>query len=138
MREVAARPEGIAPPALGLEVLDRTADDSNLLQVQQVSKSDLGRASPGVAPNSRSFGAIVVQAEGVGSGAPRAVGPFFTVREVAARLCVSAATIYDVCNSGRLAHVRVNNAIRMGEDDLGGFLRNSRKEVTHASRKKKR
>jgi hypothetical protein len=57
---------------------------------------------------------------------------------VATRLRVSAATIYDLCNSGRLAHVRVNNAIRMGEGDLGGFLRNSRKEVNHASRIKKR
>ena len=81
---------------------------------------------------------MVHQADGVGSGTSKSIGSFLTVREVAARLHVSTSTVYDLCNSGQLAHVRVNNAIRVGESDLRAFLRNSRKEVNHARRVKKR
>jgi len=63
----------------------------------------------------------VVQAEGVGS-TRATIGPFLTVREVAARLRVSTSTVYDLCESGGLAHVRVSNAIRVGEDDLTAFI----------------
>jgi excisionase family DNA binding protein len=37
----------------------------------------------------------------------------WTVREVAARLGVCTSTIYKLCAQGRLAHVRVANAIRV-------------------------
>jgi excisionase family DNA binding protein len=36
-----------------------------------------------------------------------------SVRQVAARLGVSTSTIYKLCSEGRLAHVRVANAIRL-------------------------
>ena len=36
-----------------------------------------------------------------------------TVREVAAFLRVSTRTVYTLCDQGRLAHVRVMNAIRV-------------------------
>lgn len=36
-----------------------------------------------------------------------------SVREVAARLGVCTSTVYKLCNGGRLAHVRVSNAIRV-------------------------
>lgn len=65
----------------------------------------------------------MVQAEGVGSAEAEDVGPFLTVREIARKLRVSAATVYDVCKSGRLAHVRVNNAIRVSALALRRFLR---------------
>jgi len=67
----------------------------------------------------------VVQAEGGGSGAPPTIGPYLTVR-VAARLRVNLATIYRLCEIGELSHVRVLNAIRVGEGDLRTYLRNPR------------
>jgi excisionase family DNA binding protein len=70
----------------------------------------------------------VVQAEGVGSAELEDVGPFFTVREIAQKLRVSTATVYDLCDCGRLAHVRVNNAIRVSERALRKFLRVRRRE----------
>ena len=124
----AARPEGIEPPALGFEGLNHTSqgvsDGSKLLENQIVTHGDLSRASPGIAPNSQPFGAIVVQeiseAEGRGSAT---IGPFLTVREVATRLRVCTATVYDLCETGKLVHVRVNNAIRVRTEDLRRYLR---------------
>ena len=50
-----------------------------------------------------------------------------SVRQVAARLGVSTSTIYNLCREGRLAHVRVSNAIRFApealEDLVGGGAR---------------
>lgn len=41
-------------------------------------------------------------------------GPrLLTVREVAAHLRVSTRTVYSLCETGGLAHVRVRNAIRI-------------------------
>ena len=45
---------------------------------------------------------------------PRAVERWLTVGEVAERLRVSTATVYALCKRGRLRHVRVANAIRIG------------------------
>ena len=39
--------------------------------------------------------------------------PLLTAREVAAFLRVSTRTVYTLCDQGRLAHVRVMNAIRV-------------------------
>ena len=83
------------------------------LEIERVANGDLSRASLGNAPNSRSFGPIVVQA--TLSSDLVAIGPYLTVREVAARLRVSTATVYDLCESGGLTHVRVSNAIRVAE-----------------------
>jgi excisionase family DNA binding protein len=69
----------------------------------------------------------VVQAARPGFGAAT-IGPFLTVREVAARLRLSTATVYDLCESGGLAHVRVSNAIRVAEADLTAFLLRQRKK----------
>jgi len=43
------------------------------------------------------------------------VGPerLVTVREAAARLGVCTSTVYRLCAQGKLAHVRVSNAIRV-------------------------
>ena len=113
------------PPALGLEGLDDSSQgvsaSSKSLEIQRVMKGDPSRASPGIAPNSRSFGPIVVQARPSPNNST-AIGPYLTVREVAARLRVSTATVYDLCESGGLAHVRVSNAIRVAEGALRGFL----------------
>ncbi len=45
-----------------------------------------------------------------------------TVREVAARLVVSTATIYALCQAGKLEHVRVANAIRVAPRALSDFI----------------
>jgi excisionase family DNA binding protein len=41
-----------------------------------------------------------------------------SVKEAAARLGVSTSTVYKLCAEGKLAHVRVSNAIRIAP---GGF-----------------
>jgi excisionase family DNA binding protein len=46
-----------------------------------------------------------------------------TVREVAAHLRVSTRTVYTLCEEGKLAHVRVTNAIRIEPVDLLAFIR---------------
>jgi len=50
-----------------------------------------------------------------------------SVREVALRLGVCTATIYALCAQGRLAHVRVLNAIRVAPSDLEQFIETRRR-----------
>jgi excisionase family DNA binding protein len=95
----------------------------------------------GVAPGgSASQPRDLVQARGgAGSDAVAPVGPggtvsgapavrdsesrsLLTVAEVARRLGVCRATIYRICRSGRLGHVRVSNAIRVRENALAAYL----------------
>ena len=47
---------------------------------------------------------------------------FLTVREVAARLSVSTATVYKLCARGELAYVRIFGAIRVASDDLAALI----------------
>jgi len=69
----------------------------------------------------------------VQDGAPQAVGVslrslhgsahnLLSVREVAARLNVSTAMVYKLCNRGQLPHLRVSNAIRIPPADLAEFI----------------
>jgi len=46
-----------------------------------------------------------------------------TVREVAAFLRVSTRTVYLLCDEGKLAHVRIANAIRVEPATLAAFVR---------------
>jgi excisionase family DNA binding protein len=41
---------------------------------------------------------------------------------VAARLRISTATVYAICERGELAHVRVSNAIRVQEEEIDAYL----------------
>jgi excisionase family DNA binding protein len=50
-------------------------------------------------------------------------GSLLTVKQVAAWLGVSAATVYGLCERRELHHVRVANAIRVSPDALEAFLR---------------
>lgn len=55
-----------------------------------------------------------------------------TVKEVAERLKVSASCIYQLVESGRLAHHRIGigrGAIRFSENDLDEFLKKSREQA---------
>ncbi|MGA7740833.1 MAG: helix-turn-helix domain-containing protein [Polyangia bacterium] len=45
-----------------------------------------------------------------------------TAKEVAARLRVCTATVYKLCASGALPHVRVLNAVRVVKQDLEKFI----------------
>lgn len=45
-----------------------------------------------------------------------------TAREVAAYLRVSTRTVYTLCEQGRLAHVRILNAIRVEPAALAAFV----------------
>jgi excisionase family DNA binding protein len=44
------------------------------------------------------------------------------IRAVAARLGVSTATVYALCETGQLRHVRILNALRIAESDLVDFV----------------
>ena len=124
------RETGLGPATLGLGTREETsqsvAGDSKSSQIQQVPDGDLSRASPRIAPNSQPFGALVVQAEGVGSGASTTVGPYLSAREVANRLRLSTVTVYALCARGELRHVRVMNCIRVAQSDLLAFLKSRR------------
>lgn len=74
--------------------------------------------SPANAPGGPGSGPIRPHLRAVGSG----VVALLSVREVAARLKVSTASIYKLCDSGQLAHSRIGSAIRISEDALADFL----------------
>jgi excisionase family DNA binding protein len=48
--------------------------------------------------------------------------PLLRVADVAERLEVCAATVYRLCESGQLPHVRIVNSIRVRPDDLSAFV----------------
>ncbi len=63
--------------------------------------------------------APVMQEIGTCSAGPR----LFTVKEAAARIRVSTATVYGLCERGRLPYVRIStHAIRIAEQDLSAFV----------------
>jgi excisionase family DNA binding protein len=45
-----------------------------------------------------------------------------TVRQVAARLNVCRATVYEFCERGSLPYVRVGNCVRVLPEDLEAFI----------------
>jgi excisionase family DNA binding protein len=58
-----------------------------------------------------------------------------TVKEAAERLKVSTATVYALCESGRLAYLRIStHAIRIAATDLVGYVRSVRKHGGAARR----
>ena len=63
-----------------------------------------------------------VQAIGRLRSLPGRANELLSVREIAARLGVSTATVYGLCERGELTHVRVSNAIRIPPANLAAFL----------------
>jgi excisionase family DNA binding protein len=52
-----------------------------------------------------------------------AAEPLLSVRDVAAKLHVSTATVYGLCDRGELVHLRVSGAIRVRPEVLEAFIR---------------
>jgi len=81
----------------------------------------VGRFGP-IGANSRADRCKTVQANGRLRSLPGRVNDLLSVREIAARLGVSTATVYKLCGHGELPHVRVSNAIRIAPADLAEFI----------------
>jgi excisionase family DNA binding protein len=99
--------------------------------LQTIGKKGLQTGSPvhpvqGVAPNSRSFAAYVLQqkepAGPTKTRAPAPSGRLLSVREAAEALGVCTATLYTIVERGELPHVRISNAIRIAPSDLAAFV----------------
>ncbi len=56
-------------------------------------------------------------------------GLLLTVREAAEQLGVCDATVYRLCESGDLRHLRIVHSIRIRRQDLAGFLASRLQEV---------
>ena len=63
----------------------------------------------------------------VGGGGAEEDAALLSVRDVAARLGVCAATVYRLAAEGQLAHVRVLNAVRVAPRDLKAFVAGRRR-----------
>jgi excisionase family DNA binding protein len=48
--------------------------------------------------------------------------PLLSVGDIARRLAVSTATVYGLCASGKLTHLRLLNIIRVRPADLRAFV----------------
>jgi excisionase family DNA binding protein len=103
----------------------RPHDQSSDAGSRKVSQSDgfpleaCSMPSPDSAEFRRLFNAPVMQGN-VTAGADS----LLTVKEAAARLKTSTATVYALCASGRLAYLRIStHAIRIAGGDLRRFVR---------------
>jgi excisionase family DNA binding protein len=103
----------------------RPHDQSNDAESRNVSQSDgfpqgaFSMPSPSSAEFRRPFNAPVMQGK-ITVGADS----LLTVKEAAEQLKVSTATVYALCASGQLAHLRIStHAIRIAGEDLGRFVR---------------
>lgn len=57
-----------------------------------------------------------------GARMSRAAAPLMTIAAVSAWLNVSPATVYRLCASGKLPHIRVSNAIRIDPDAVAAYI----------------
>ena len=105
------QPQGTSQPV---------AASHNPSQSLQDGHEDLGDSVQPLPTLPKDFGPPVVRRPIAG---PIRIGSLLTVKQVAARLGVSAATVYGLCERRELHHVRVANAIRVSPDALEGFLR---------------
>jgi excisionase family DNA binding protein len=135
-----ARPEGFEPSTFGSGgSVSGFAGVSRGSQVIENARKRTGsrlQNSQLVAPVYRDFGAFLVHERGEGDGSPRGGEPapglgtaqlrvvapprgeMLTVRQVAAALRVSTATVYELVAMGELSHVRVGNSIRIPRTEL--------------------
>jgi len=70
---------------------------------------------------------VTVQPEVMQGNITTSANLLLTVKEAAARFKTSAATVYALCESGRLAHVRIStHVIRIAAADLEAYVRGCR------------
>ena len=102
-------PEGQDEPDAGV------ASGGTEWQAAEFSPGDddapVHRVAPS-APGVSQFGAPVVRAE----------ARLLTVTEIAVRLGVCRATVYRLCDEGKLTHIRISGAIRVDDLDLEAFI----------------
>ena len=121
----ARRDSNPLPPASELSKIHQqraagVSKDAKILYLSGPSVSDQLQQK---ARFSRPFATSVLQAAvAKRAGGSGSAGPLLTVREVAERLRVCTATVYRLCESGRLWHLRVSNAVRVPEMALRAFM----------------
>src|SRR5439155_22165987 len=101
------RPSGYEQPHGTSQPVTATHNPSQSLEDGQEDLADSLQAVPTLPQD---FGPPVVRRPIAGS---IRLGSLLTVKQVAARLGVSAATVYGLCERRELHHVRVANAIRV-------------------------
>jgi excisionase family DNA binding protein len=56
----------------------------------------------------------------------RSTNELLRIAEVASRLSLSTARVYDLIAEQRLSHVRISNSIRIAPEDLAAFVAQSK------------
>jgi excisionase family DNA binding protein len=109
-------PTGIEPVTFGFVALpdELRADGKRSQATDSVpdSQKSVGSAS-------HEFTALFTPRATRGLPDPKAMG-LLTVREVAAILRVSTATVYSLVAAGKLEHIRISNAIRIKQSSMIG------------------
>jgi excisionase family DNA binding protein len=121
------RPHGRRPWGL-LEM--RAVQDSNLwpsapeaLPVDLHGAARFGNPAKSLLHGGAAGGGAVHREAGIGRlHAPGVPPPLLSVREVAARLRVSTATVYKLVEAGELPHARIGAAIRVDAEDLAAYV----------------
>jgi excisionase family DNA binding protein len=111
------RPSGYEQPQGTSQPVTATDKPSQSLQDGQEDPVHSLQASPALP---KDFGPPVVRTSMVDLSR---IDALLTVKQVAAKLGVSAATVYGLCERRELRHVRVANAIRISPEALDAFLR---------------
>jgi len=124
---------GLEPVASGVTVgvhgVSTVPTTPNRSEPSQVGRMATAQPSQPAGPVSRGFATRLLPGS---RSAPAPAGAtirvvdgsgvhLLSVRDVAARLRVSTATVYALCASGSLPHARVGNAIRIAPGDLAAF-----------------
>jgi predicted DNA-binding transcriptional regulator AlpA len=93
---------------------------SQLLEVSTPRRSDLRHDLAPILPRLRPNW---VQSRSMHPSAPGFRAGLLTVRQVAARVGVSTATLYRLCERRALRHLGISHSIRNRMDDLTMFLK---------------
>ena len=56
-------------------------------------------------------------------------GQLLKASEVAKILNISRSLVYSLIQTGKIAHIRVNQAVRIHQDDLNKFIEGNRTEI---------
>jgi excisionase family DNA binding protein len=99
------------------------------MQTPAITADDARRQGWFVPPNAGEcnlFVTSLLHTDVTASERPRLGLALLSVRQVAGQLGVCTATVYALCARGALPHVRVLNAIRVGQGDLEDLVEGRR------------